>query len=98
MFWASKMHFSETEVPFYNFPYTFGHLFASGIYAKAKEEGPAFAERYRALLVDTGRMTCEDVALKNLGVDLTKDAFWMDAVGRALEDVNMFLELAEARQ
>jgi hypothetical protein len=38
------------------------------------------------------------VALKNLGVDLTKDAFWNDAVGRALEDVNMFLKLAEAGQ
>ena len=94
MFWASKLHFSETGVPFYNFPYTFGHLFASGIYARAREEGPAFADGYRALLVDTGRMTCEDVARKNLGVDLSADRFWNDAVGKALEEVDMFLKLA----
>jgi len=96
MFWASKLHFSETEVPFYNFPYTFGHLFASGIYARAKEEGPAFADKYRSLLVDTGRMTCEDVARNNLGVDLTADGFWNEAVGRALEDAGLFLKLAKA--
>jgi oligoendopeptidase F len=96
LFWASKLHFSETEVPFYNFPYTFGHLFAGGIYAMAKDEGPAFAEKYRALLIDTGRMTCEDLAEKHLKVDLTAAGFWNDAVGRALADVDMFLSLAEA--
>jgi pepF/M3 family oligoendopeptidase len=96
MFWASKLHFSETEVPFYNFPYTFGHLFAGGIYARAKEEGPGFAEKYRSLLIDTGRMTCEDVARSNLEVDLTTGDFWNDAVQRALDEVEVFLELAGA--
>ena len=94
LFWASKLHFSETGVPFYNFPYTFGHLFASGIYARAKAEGPAFAEKYRALLVDTGRMTCEDLAEKHLGADLTAAGFWNEAVERAVKDVEMFLDLA----
>lgn len=96
LFWASKLHFSETEVPFYNFPYTFGHLFAGGIYARAKEEGPAFADKYKALLIDTGRMTCEDLAQKHLGVDLAGGDFWQKAVGRALDDVSMFLDLAGA--
>jgi oligoendopeptidase F len=96
LFWASKLHFSETEVPFYNFPYTFGHLFAGGIYAMAKQEGPAFAEKYRAILLDTGRMTCEDLARKHLDVDLAKGDFWADAVGRALGDVDIFLDLAKA--
>lgn len=96
MFWASKLHFSETEVPFYNFPYTFGHLFASGIYARAKEEGPAFADKYRSLLMDTGRMTCEDVAQNNLGIDLSAGDFWKDTVRRALDEVDVFLKLAGA--
>ena len=38
-FWASKLHFYITGVPFYNFPYTFGYLFSLSIYAKAIEEG-----------------------------------------------------------
>jgi len=98
LFWASKLHFSETSVPFYNFPYTFGHLFAGGIYDRAKKEGPAFAGAYKALLADTGSMTTEGVAKKHLGVDLAKPPFWRDAVNRALADVGTFVRLAkEAR-
>jgi oligoendopeptidase F len=94
IFWASKLHFSETGVPFYNYPYTFGHLFAGGIYAKAKQEGPAFAEKYKRLLIDTGSMTCEEVAKKHLNVDLSSGEFWNEAVKRALDDVDRFIELA----
>ena len=52
-FWASKLHFYITYVPFYNFPYTFGYLFSLSVYAKALEEGAGFEEKYMALLRDT---------------------------------------------
>lgn len=90
-FWASKLHFYITGTPFYNFPYTFGYLFSLGIYARAQAEGPAFAEKYRALLRDTGRMQVEDLARKHLGADLTKPDFWQEAVDLALADVDQFL-------
>jgi len=32
LFWASKLHFYLTTVPFYNFPYTFGYLFSAAVY------------------------------------------------------------------
>ncbi|GAB2676145.1 M3 family oligoendopeptidase [Paenibacillus thermoaerophilus] len=92
-FWASKLHFYITEVPFYNFPYTFGYLFSSGIYAEAQRSGPAFADRYIALLRDTASMTVEDLAKKHLGVDLTKPDFWQSAVELAVRDVREFLRL-----
>jgi oligoendopeptidase F len=95
LFWASKLHFSETSVPFYNYPYTFGHLFAGGIYDRAKKEGPAFAEKYTALLADTGSMSCEGIARKHLNVDLTGEEFWKDAVGRAVDDIDLFIRLAK---
>lgn len=95
IFWASKLHFSETAVPFYNFPYTFGHLFAGGIYDRAKKEGRGFAKAYRALLADTGSMTTEAVAKKHLGVDLTKPQFWRDAVSRSLSDIDAFMKLTK---
>jgi oligoendopeptidase F len=94
LFWASKLHFFETEVPFYNFPYTFGYLFAGGIYDRAKKEGQAFADNYRALLADSGSMTTEDVAAKHLGVDLTTGQFWDDAVNRVLMDIEPYRQLA----
>ena len=96
LFWAAKLHFSESAVPFYNFPYTFGHLFAGGIYDRAKKEGPSFAKAYRGLLADTPVMTTEGVAKKHLGVDLRKPGFWKDAVDRSLADVDLFIKLARA--
>ncbi len=49
-FWAAKLHFYATDVPFYNFPYTFGYMFSAGIYARAVQEGAAFEEKYISLL------------------------------------------------
>jgi oligoendopeptidase F len=95
LFWASKQHFFVTEYPFYNFPYTFGYLFAGGVYAQALKEGSAFAPKYRALLQDTGRMTTEEVAAKHLGVDLTKPDFWREAVERSVAYVADFEKLVE---
>jgi len=95
LFWASKLHFYLTEQPFYNFSYTFGYLFASGVYDRAKAEGPSFARNYQALLADTGKMTSEDVAKKHMGVDLTREDFWADAVNRVLADVEPFVKLAK---
>ncbi len=92
-FWASKLHFHITGVPFYNFPYTFGYLFSLGIYAKALEEGSEFEESYISLLRDTGRMTVEELAEKHLRVDLTKQDFWEKAIQLAVQDVQDFLEI-----
>ncbi|HZG57602.1 M3 family oligoendopeptidase [Paenibacillus sp.] len=92
-FWASKLHFYITEVPFYNFPYTFGYLFSTGLYATAASEGAGFEERYVSLLQDTGRMTVEDLARKHLGVDLTKPEFWERSVALMKKDVDQFLAL-----
>jgi oligoendopeptidase F len=95
LFWASKGHFYMTGAPFYNYPYVFGYLFSHGIYAMVAKEGAAFEQRYIDLLRDTGRMTVEDLAARHLGVDLTKPAFWEQAVDAALEDVREFLALTE---
>ncbi|MFW5433937.1 M3 family oligoendopeptidase [Paenibacillus apiarius] len=94
-FWASKMHFYFTDVPFYNFPYTFGYLFSTGLYARALQEGESFAAKYDALLRDTGVMTVEALAEKHLGVDLTKPDFWQTAIDVTLKDVELFLQMTE---
>ncbi|WP_226669375.1 M3 family oligoendopeptidase [Metabacillus litoralis] len=93
LFWASKLHFFITDVPFYNFPYTFGYLFSLGIYANALEEGKEFEQKYIDLLKDTGSMTVEDLAMKHLSVDLTKKEFWEKAVNMATSDVEEFIKL-----
>jgi oligoendopeptidase F len=92
-FWASKLHFYMTEVPMYNFPYTFGYLFSSGIYDMAADAGQAFEEKYISLLRDTGSMNAEELAKRHLGVDLAKQDFWQAAVNRAMADVEEFMKL-----
>ena len=92
-FWASKLHFYITRVPFYNFPYTFGYLFSLSIYAKALEDGTDFEEKYIALLRDTAIMSVEDLAMKHLGEDITKQEFWAKGVALCVKDVEDFLEL-----
>lgn len=83
IFYASKLHFHLSGLAFYNFPYTFGYLFALGVYSQRdKAASPAaFADAYRGLLRDTGRMTAEEVVAKHLGgADITQQGFWLDAI------------------
>ncbi|MHC0036266.1 M3 family oligoendopeptidase [Pseudoneobacillus sp. C159] len=91
--WASTLHFYITYVPFYNFPYTFGYLFSLSIYAKAIESGEGFEEKYMALLRDTASMTAEDLAMKHLGEDITKESFWEKGVALSVKDVEEFIRL-----
>lgn len=93
-FWASKLHFYITGTPFYNFPYTFGYLFSLSIYAKALTEGEGFEKKYIDLLKDTAVMSVEDLAMKHLGEDITKEDFWAKGVALCVKDVEEFLKIA----
>jgi len=94
-FWASKLHFFIADVPFYNFPYTFGYLFSLGIYARSLEEGAGFEDKYIALLKDTASMSTEDLAKKHLNADLTKPDFWEAGIAIMKNDVDTFMSLTE---
>ncbi|HYF96114.1 MAG TPA: M3 family oligoendopeptidase [Symbiobacteriaceae bacterium] len=95
LFWASKLHFYSTGQPFYNFPYTFGYLFSTGVYSRAMADGAAFEQKYVDLLRDTGRMQVEDLAGRHLGADLRRPEFWQGAVDLVLADIAAFLKETE---
>ncbi len=94
LFWAAKMHFFFTDVPFYNFPYTFGYLFSLGIYMFAKTRGN-FESSYISLLEDTGRMTVEELAKKHLQTDLSKKNFWEQGLNVINKDIDEFIKLSK---
>ena len=96
MFWATKLHFHITGVPFYNFPYTFGYFFSLGIYNRFLEDDSLSEDDYVSLLRDTASMTTEDLAKKNLNVDLSKTDFWQEALNTVHKDIEEFLELRES--
>lgn len=74
--WVCKGHYYSAHLGFYNFPYAFGGLFARGLYAKFRQEGPAFLEKYNYMLKETPVRSVEDVA-KICDIDLTKKEFWL---------------------
>lgn len=94
-FWVSKLHFYITELPFYNFPYTFGYLLSLGVYALADELGDDFPLRYRDLLIASGGATAEDALQNTLGQDLTDRAFWDRSLDIIDERIEKFLALAQ---
>jgi len=89
-FWASKLHFYITGISFYNFPYTFGYLFSTGIFARARQEGPSFLPRYEELLRLTGRDTAENVARASLGAELEGPDFWNASLDLIEADLGRF--------
>jgi len=53
--WICKSHYYSAEESLYNFPYTFGLLFAKGLYAMYVKHGNEFVENYDKLLEITGK-------------------------------------------
>jgi oligoendopeptidase F len=93
-FWISKLHFYISGLPFYNFPYTFGYLLSTGLFALAQEEPAGFSDRYRRLLVATGCMETEAALQSTFAFDLTGPEFWQKSLDVIERRVHQFLELA----
>lgn len=96
VFSQSKLHFYLTGISFYNWPYTFGYLFALGVYAEYErtEDPKLFPALYRELLRDTGRMYAEDVIEKHLGGRIDEPQFWLNAIKVAERKIDMLEKVA----
>lgn len=96
-FWASKLHFSISEVSFYNYPYLFGYLFSIGVYAQRERKGDQFYSEYVSLLRDTGSMMAEEVVEKHLGMDLSQADFWQQSIDRVKTKIDEFESLLDQK-
>ncbi|MCA9014741.1 MAG: M3 family oligoendopeptidase [Planctomycetaceae bacterium] len=96
-FWVSKLHFYISELPFYNFPYTFGYLLSLGVYALADtfSDPSEFARKYRELLIATGCQVTEEAVANTFGYQLGEADFWNKSIDIIDRRVDRFLELAE---
>jgi pepF/M3 family oligoendopeptidase len=85
--WTWKPHYYRAGLSFYNFPYAFGLLFATGLYAIYKREGKAFVPAYEQLLASTGEGTAADLAAR-FGIEIRSKAFWqasLDLIGERID-------------
>jgi pepF/M3 family oligoendopeptidase len=90
--WTWKPHYYSSGFSFYNYPYTFGLLFATGLYAIYQKRGEAFVEDYKNLLASTGEDTAASLA-QRFGIDITKRKFWDDSLAIIGKRVDRYCEL-----
>ena len=90
--WTWKPHYYAPELSFYNYPYAFGLLFATGLYAIYQQRGEAFVEDYRNLLASTGEETAAKLA-RRFGIDITKRKFWDDSLAIIGRRIDRYCEL-----
>jgi len=90
--WTWKPHYYYTGFSFYNYPYAFGLLFATGLYAIYQQRGDEFIQEYKALLASTGEGTAADLAAR-FGIDIRSKKFWADSLAIIGKRVDRYCEL-----
>ncbi|MEL6137945.1 MAG: M3 family oligoendopeptidase [Cyanobacteria bacterium J06628_6] len=90
LFWATKLHFSISQLGFYNYPYLFGYLFSLGIYAQKETYDGDFNALYTAILRDTGGKTAEEVVSAHIGQDIRQPEFWENSLAIVDESITAF--------
>ena len=89
--WAVKGHYYGSS--FYNYPYMFGLLFATGLYAQYQAQPDGFHERYDDLLSATGMNDAQTLG-QRFGIDLRDEAFWAASLAIIRDDIDLFETLA----
>ncbi len=90
--WTWKPHYYSPSFSFYNFPYAFGLLFATGLYAVYQQRGADFVPDYVNLLASTGEAPAAKLA-KRFGIDITQKKFWQDSLAIISKQIDRFCEL-----
>jgi pepF/M3 family oligoendopeptidase len=77
--WTWKPHYYSSGFSFYNYPYAFGLLFATGLYAIYQKRGAEFVPAYKELLASTGEARAAELADK-FGINIRTKKFWADSL------------------
>lgn len=92
--WLAKPHYYSSDYNYYNFPYAFGMLFAKGVYAEylSSTDKEVFFEKYKELLMSTGKMSLEDIG-KKMDFDIENKDFWKTSINLVINDIEEFINL-----
>jgi pepF/M3 family oligoendopeptidase len=91
--WTWKPHYYMTDLSFYNFPYTFGLLFGTGLYAIYQERGDSFIPEYQQLLASTGEGQAADLA-ERFGIDIRENKFWEEGLAVIARRIDRYCEIS----
>jgi pepF/M3 family oligoendopeptidase len=90
--WIWKPHYYSADLSFYNFPYAFGLLFATGLYAIYQQRGAAFVPDYVNLLASTGEAPAADLAAR-FGINIREKKFWADSLAIIIGKIERYEKL-----
>ena len=90
--WTWKPHYYSTGFSFYNYPYAFGLLFGTGLYALYKERGKSFVPDFETLLAETGEATPAELALR-FNIDVRKPDFWRNSLKVVEKRIERYVNL-----
>jgi pepF/M3 family oligoendopeptidase len=90
--WTWKPHYYSPGLSFYNFPYAFGLLFGTGLYAIYQQRGADFVPDYKNLLASTGEASAADLA-KRFGINIRTGKFWEDSLAIIGRRIDRFCEI-----
>lgn len=90
--WTWKPHYYSPGLSFYNYPYTFGLLFGTGLYAIYQERGSDFIADYKQLLASTGEASAADLASR-FGIDIRSRDFWKSSLDQTAALVERYSQL-----
>jgi len=94
--WLVKPHYYSSDLAFYNFPYAFGQLFALALYSRFRTEGAEFAQTYKKILFETGRLDATQVTAR-AGFDIESVDFWRSGIALFVEKINEFEKIVDAQ-
>ena len=90
--WTWKPHYYSSGFSFYNYPYAFGLLFATGLYAIYQKRGAEFVPAYKELLATTGEARAAELADK-FGINIRTKKFWADSLAIIGKRVDRYCKL-----
>jgi pepF/M3 family oligoendopeptidase len=90
--WTWKPHYYYAGFSFYNYPYAFGLLFGTGLYAIYQQRGKEFVKDYRNLLASTGQGDAATLA-NRFGINIRDKKFWEDSLNVIGKSVDRYAAL-----
>jgi pepF/M3 family oligoendopeptidase len=92
--WAVKPHYYSSA--YYNWPYCFGLLFGTGLYARYQQDPERFRAGYDDLLSSTGLGSAEHLA-RRFDIDIRSPGFWEASLAVIADRIDDFERLVDAR-
>ena len=90
--WAWKPHYYREDISFYNYPYAFGLLFSTGLYAIYQQRGADFVPDMVELLASTGLADAADLAAR-FDIDIRTPEFWEGSLEVVAKRIDRYMAL-----